>query len=47
MKKDYLERVKEVVKINKLFSLKEDDLWEILDKSKAITFDGHFFVLQQ
>lgn len=47
MKKDYLERVKEVVKTNKLFSLKEDDLWEILDKSKAVIFDGHFELLSK
>lgn len=38
----YLERVKDVVSINDLCFLKEDDIWETLDTSKAIIFDGHF-----
>ncbi len=38
----YLERVKDVVNINDLCFLKEDDIWETLDTSKAIIFDGHF-----
>lgn len=47
MEKSYLERVKEVVKINDLHSLKENDIWEILDTSKAIIFDGHFELLSK
>lgn len=38
----YLEKIKKVVSINDLCFLKEDDIWEILDTSKAIIFDGHF-----
>ena len=42
MKKSYLARVKNIVTINDLCFLKEDDIWEILDISKAIIFDGNF-----
>lgn len=45
MKKSYLARVKNIVTINDLCFLKEDDIWEILDISKAIIFDGHFELL--
>ncbi len=38
----YLERVKNVVNISDLCFLKEDDIWDTLDTSKAIIFDGHF-----
>jgi|GEM_PF-2235227 len=47
MNKPYLERVKETVKINNLCFLSETDIWEILDTSKAIIFDGHFELLSK
>ena len=42
---DYLQRVKDIVKVNHLYSLQESDLWEMIDSSKAITLDGHFELL--
>lgn len=47
MNTTYLQRVKEVVEINQLGYLKESDIWEILDISKAIIFDGHFELLSE
>jgi orotate phosphoribosyltransferase len=39
---NYLKRVKEVVKIKERRILKESEIWDILETSKAIIFDGHF-----
>ncbi|MFH1097136.1 MAG: phosphoribosyltransferase family protein [Candidatus Desantisbacteria bacterium] len=47
MDRTYLQRVKEVVKINHLYHLEESMIWEMLDSSKAITFDGHFELLSK
>ena len=47
MTKAYLQRVKEVVKINPLCYLDESMVWDMLDASKAIIFDGHFELLSK
>lgn len=43
----YIEKVKPLVKINKLHFLKEEEIWEIFDMSKAVIFDGHFELLSK
>jgi orotate phosphoribosyltransferase len=45
MSEDYIERVKKIVTINPPHSSAEKDIWEILDTSKAVIFDGHFELL--
>ena len=42
---NYLQRIRNIVKINHLYSLQESDLWEMMDFSKAIILDGHFELL--
>ena len=42
---NYLQRIRNIVKINHLYSLQENDLWEMMDFSKAIILDGHFELL--
>ena len=42
---DYLQRIRDIVKVNHLYSLQESDLWEMIDFSKAIILDGHFELL--
>ncbi|MBC2695000.1 MAG: hypothetical protein HF982_06965 [Desulfobacteraceae bacterium] len=42
---DYRQKISPMVKINHLYSLNEDDIWEMLDFSKAIILDGHFELL--
>lgn len=42
---DYLQRIRDIVKVNHLYSLQESDLWEMMDFSKAIILDGHFELL--
>ncbi|KJU87075.1 orotate phosphoribosyltransferase [Candidatus Magnetobacterium bavaricum] len=45
MDKTYLERVKGIVTINEPHLNAEEKIWDILDTSKALTFDGHFKLL--
>jgi orotate phosphoribosyltransferase len=45
MDNNYVDRIKNYVNINELYYLTEQDIWEILDKSKAIILDGHFELL--
>ena len=42
---DYLQKIKQIVKINRLYSLDESAIWDMLDFSKAIILDGHFELL--
>lgn len=42
---DYLQRIKSFVKVNRLYSLQESALWDILDSSNAVILDGHFELL--
>lgn len=44
---DYLQRIKQIVKINYLYSLDESAIWDMLDSSKAIILDGHFELLSE
>ncbi len=45
MDKSYKELIREVTKVNRLYSINEDDIFEILYISKALMFDGHFELL--
>lgn len=45
MDKSYEELVREITQINKLYSISEGELLEILDVSKALLFNGHFELL--
>lgn len=47
MSKSYLERVKEIVTVNDPHSKAEQDIWDILDTSKAVILDGHFELLSE
>jgi len=47
MNKSYLERVQEIVTINKPHLKASDEIWNILDTTKAIIFDGHFELLSK
>lgn len=45
MTEKYLNRLERVVNINQLYNLKQEEIWDILDTSKAIILDGHFELL--
>ena len=45
MQKPYIDRVKEIVKIDRLYRLTEDDIWTMIEKTKPVIFDGHFELL--
>jgi orotate phosphoribosyltransferase len=45
MSKAYLDRIKEIVTINDPHSKAADVIWDILNTSQAIIFDGHFELL--
>lgn len=45
MDKSYRDLVRGVTKVNRLYSINEDDLFEILYASKALMFNGHFELL--
>lgn len=42
---DYLQRIQNIVKIQHLYASREDEIWDMLDSSKAIILDGHFELL--
>lgn len=47
MSKTYIDRVKEIVSVGKLYRLTEADVWEMLDLAKPVIFDGHFELLSE
>lgn len=47
MERKYLDRIRKVVSINKLHYLNEDDVFDILNKTKPMIFDGHFELISE